>query len=71
MKTFKLQKPVKLNGSEINEINLDLESLKGKDLLELETGFLAACIAANMFRHQYRLALPGMGRRPRMRNEPR
>ena len=36
---LKLVKPVQLNGSEIKELNLDLESLKGKDLIELETGF--------------------------------
>lgn len=36
---IKLSKPTKVNGSELTEIVLDLESLKGKDLLELETGF--------------------------------
>ena len=36
---IKLQKPVQLNGSEISELDLNLETLKGKDLLELETGF--------------------------------
>lgn len=46
-KTFNLAKPVKLNGSEITEINLDLESLKGKDLIELETGF------RRMYRGEY------------------
>lgn len=39
MKTIKLSKPTKVNGSEITELNLDLDSLKGRDLLELETGF--------------------------------
>ena len=39
MKTFTLQKPVQLNGSEITEVKLDLENLKGKDLLELEAGY--------------------------------
>jgi tail assembly chaperone E/41/14-like protein len=39
MTTIKLSKPTKLNGSELTEINLDLESLKGKDLIELETAF--------------------------------
>jgi hypothetical protein len=34
-----LLKPVQINGAEISELNLDLESLKGKDLMELETGF--------------------------------
>ena len=47
MKTFKLQKPVKLNGSEISEVNLELDTLKGKDLLELETGF------RRMYRGEY------------------
>lgn len=35
----KLTKPTQLNGKEYIEINLDLESLKGKDLIELESGF--------------------------------
>jgi Phage tail assembly chaperone proteins, E, or 41 or 14 len=39
MKTIKLSKPTKINGSELTELNLDLESLRGRDLLELETGF--------------------------------
>jgi hypothetical protein len=39
MRTIKLSKPTKINGSEIEEINLDLESLKGKDLMELENSF--------------------------------
>lgn len=39
MRTIKLSKPQKINGSEISEINLDLESLKGRDLIELENGF--------------------------------
>jgi len=36
---LKLTKPTKINGSELTEINLDLDSLKGKDLMELETSF--------------------------------
>jgi hypothetical protein len=36
---LKLSKPTQINGSELTEINLDLESLKGKDLMELETSF--------------------------------
>lgn len=39
MTTVKLSRPTKINGSELTEINLDLESLRGRDLLELETGF--------------------------------
>jgi hypothetical protein len=39
MRTIKLTKPQKINGSEISEINLDLETLKGRDLIELENGF--------------------------------
>lgn len=39
MRTIKLNKPTKVNGSEVSEINLDLESLKGRDLIELESGF--------------------------------
>jgi hypothetical protein len=39
VKTIKLSKPTKINGSELTEINLDLESLRGKDLIELETTF--------------------------------
>jgi tail assembly chaperone E/41/14-like protein len=36
---LKLSKPTQVNGSEITELNLDLETLKGKDLMELETSF--------------------------------
>ena len=39
MRKIKLSRPTQINGSELTEINLDLESLKGKDLIELETGF--------------------------------
>lgn len=39
MKTVKLSKPTQINGSEITELNLDLESLRGKDLMELENSF--------------------------------
>ena len=39
MKTIKLSAPTKINGSEISEINLDLESLKGRDLIEAEQTF--------------------------------
>jgi hypothetical protein len=39
MKSIKLSKPTKINGQELSEINLDLESLRGKDLIELETAF--------------------------------
>lgn len=39
MKTIKLSKPTQINGAELTEINLDLESLKGRDLMELESGF--------------------------------
>jgi hypothetical protein len=35
----KLSNPTKVNGSEITEVNLELEKLKGKDLLELESSF--------------------------------
>jgi Phage tail assembly chaperone proteins, E, or 41 or 14 len=38
-KVLKLSKPTKINGSEIEEITLDLENLRGKDLMELESGF--------------------------------
>lgn len=41
MRTVKLSKPQKINGSEIESINLDLENLKGRDLIELESGFRA------------------------------
>ena len=47
MQTLKLTKPTKINGSEITELNLDLESLKGKDLIEMETGF------KRMYRGEY------------------
>jgi Phage tail assembly chaperone proteins, E, or 41 or 14 len=36
---LKLSKPTKINGSEIEEITLELENLRGKDLMELESGF--------------------------------
>jgi len=39
--TIKLTRPQKINGSELTEISLDLDNLKGRDLLELETGFRA------------------------------
>lgn len=39
MKTIKLSQPTKINGSELSELNLDLESLRGRDLMELENGF--------------------------------
>lgn len=39
MKTIKLSKSTQINGSELTEINLDLESLRGRDLMELENGF--------------------------------
>ena len=39
MRTIKLTRPTKINGSELTEVSLDLESLKGRDLLELEAGF--------------------------------
>jgi hypothetical protein len=39
MKTIKLTKPTQINGSEITEVNLDLETLRGRDLMELENGF--------------------------------
>lgn len=38
-KVLKLTRPTQINGSEISEINLDFESLRGKDLIELESGF--------------------------------
>lgn len=47
MKVIKLHKPTKINGSELTEISLDLESLKGRDLIELETGF------RRMYRGEY------------------
>lgn len=39
MTTVKLSKPTQINGSELTEINMDLAALKGRDLMELETGF--------------------------------
>ena len=39
MKTVKLSKPTQLNGSEIKELNLELETLTGRDMMELESGF--------------------------------
>ena len=39
MKTVKLSKPTQINGSELTEITLDLESLRGRDMMELESGF--------------------------------
>lgn len=44
---LKLSKPTKINGSELTEINLDLDTLKGRDLMELETGF------RKMYRGEY------------------
>jgi Phage tail assembly chaperone proteins, E, or 41 or 14 len=40
--TIKLARPVQINGKDVSEVKLDLDSLKGKDLLELETGFRRA-----------------------------
>ena len=39
MRTITLSRPTQINGSEITEIQLDLENLKGRDLIELESGF--------------------------------
>jgi Phage tail assembly chaperone proteins, E, or 41 or 14 len=39
MTVLKLKKPTQINGSEISEISLDLESLKGRDMMELANGF--------------------------------
>ena len=39
MEIVKLTKLTKVNGSELSEIQLDLDSLRGKDLIELEQGF--------------------------------
>jgi hypothetical protein len=39
MTTIKLSRPTAIDGKELTEINLDLESLKGKDLIELDTAF--------------------------------
>jgi hypothetical protein len=36
---IKLSQPTQVNGSELIEINLAIETLKGKDLLELDSGF--------------------------------
>lgn len=47
MTTVQLSKPTKINGTELTEINLDLGSLKGKNLLELETGF------RQLYRNEY------------------
>jgi hypothetical protein len=52
MKTIKLLKPAKINGSELTEINLDLESLKGRDLLELDSAF------RKLYRGEFVAALP-------------
>jgi hypothetical protein len=38
-KVLKLTRPTKINGSEITELTLELDELKGKDLMELESGF--------------------------------
>jgi Phage tail assembly chaperone proteins, E, or 41 or 14 len=38
-RVLNLTKPTKINGSELTELTLDLEGLKGKDLIELESGF--------------------------------
>jgi Phage tail assembly chaperone proteins, E, or 41 or 14 len=38
-RVLKLTRPTQINGSEITELTLDLESLRGKDLMELESGF--------------------------------
>jgi hypothetical protein len=35
----KLSQPTQVNGSELTEINLELEKLKGKELLELIAGY--------------------------------
>ena len=47
MKVIQLHRPTKINGSELTEIKLDLESLKGRDLIELETSF------RRMYRGEY------------------
>jgi hypothetical protein len=36
---IKLSQPTQINGSQLTEIDLQLEVLKGKDLLELDAGF--------------------------------
>lgn len=38
-KVLKLSKPTQINGSELTELTLDLDNLRGKDLMELESGF--------------------------------
>lgn len=43
----KLDQTVQINGSEISELNLELEKLKGKDIVDLETGF------RQMYRGEY------------------
>ena len=40
-KVFKLSKPTKINGSEITELTLELDDLRGRDLMELENAFRA------------------------------
>jgi hypothetical protein len=35
----KFETPQKLNGSEVTELNIDIESLKGSDIIEMETAF--------------------------------
>lgn len=44
---LKLDEPAKINGTEVTELNLELEKLKGKDIIELETGF------RQMYRGEY------------------
>ena len=39
MKIIKLSKPTQINGSELTEISLDLDNLRGRDLMDLEQGF--------------------------------
>ena len=39
MKIIKLSRPTQINGAELTEIQLDLETLKGRDMMELEGGF--------------------------------
>jgi Phage tail assembly chaperone proteins, E, or 41 or 14 len=41
MKVLKLSKPTQINGSELTELSLDLDNLRGKDLMEIESGFRA------------------------------
>lgn len=36
---IKLTEPTQINGSELTEINLEIEKLKGRELLELDSGF--------------------------------